>query len=75
MAEGVNVRFAGELHRFIQSRVGDRGLYGSASETSGTWYAGTMSARSGSNGADYEANSQPAWKPTRARSSRWTWKA
>jgi len=32
MAEGVNVRFAGELQRFIQSRTGDSGLYGSASE-------------------------------------------
>lgn len=32
MAEGVNVRFAGELQRFIQHRVGESGLYGSASE-------------------------------------------
>jgi len=32
MAEGVNVRFAGELQRFLQSRIGDSGLYGSASE-------------------------------------------
>ncbi len=32
MAEGVNVRFAGELLRFIQSQIGESGLYGSASE-------------------------------------------
>ena len=32
MAEGVIVRFAGERQRFIQSRVSDAGLYGSASE-------------------------------------------
>jgi antitoxin ParD1/3/4 len=32
MAEGVNVRFAGELQKFIQTRVGDSGLYNSASE-------------------------------------------
>jgi antitoxin ParD1/3/4 len=32
MAEGVNVRFAGVLQRFIQTRIGDSGLYGSASE-------------------------------------------
>jgi antitoxin ParD1/3/4 len=32
MAEGVNVRFAGELQRFIQSRVGASGIYASASE-------------------------------------------
>jgi antitoxin ParD1/3/4 len=32
MAEGVNVRFAGELQRFIRSRTGKSGLYGSASE-------------------------------------------
>jgi antitoxin ParD1/3/4 len=32
MAEGVNVRFAGELQRFIQTRIGGSGLYGSASE-------------------------------------------
>jgi antitoxin ParD1/3/4 len=32
MAEGVNVRFAGELQRFVQSRVGNSGLYTSASE-------------------------------------------
>jgi antitoxin ParD1/3/4 len=32
MAEGVNVRFAGELQRFIQERIGGSGLYDSASE-------------------------------------------
>ncbi len=32
MAEGVNVRFAGELQRFIQSKTEKSGLYGSASE-------------------------------------------
>lgn len=32
MAEGINVRFAGELQRFIQQRVGTSGLYNSASE-------------------------------------------
>ena len=33
MAEGINVRFAGELQYFIQTRVlGGAGLYGSASE-------------------------------------------
>jgi len=33
MAEGINVRFAGELQRFIRGRVDEGlGLYGSASE-------------------------------------------
>lgn len=32
MAEGVNVRFAGELQRFIHKKTGDGGLYSSASE-------------------------------------------
>jgi antitoxin ParD1/3/4 len=32
MAEGVNVRFAGELKKFIQGRVNESGLYASASE-------------------------------------------
>ncbi len=32
MAEGVNVRFAGELQRFIQNRISTSGLYSSASE-------------------------------------------
>ena len=32
MAEGVNVRFGGELQRFIQSKAGNSWLYGSASE-------------------------------------------
>ena len=32
MAEGINVRFAGPLHRFIQHRTGPGGIYQSASE-------------------------------------------
>ena len=32
MAEGINVRFAGPLQRFIQSRTGPGGVYQSASE-------------------------------------------
>ncbi len=32
MAEGVNVRFAGELQKFIQTKVQNAGLYSSASE-------------------------------------------
>jgi antitoxin ParD1/3/4 len=32
MAEGINVRFAGPLQRFIRQRVGPDGLYQSASE-------------------------------------------
>lgn len=32
MAEGINVRFAGPLQEFIQSRVSEAGLYNSASE-------------------------------------------
>ena len=32
MAEGVNVRFSGELQRFIQVKTEKSGLYGSASE-------------------------------------------
>jgi len=32
MAEGINVRFAGPLQRFIQSRTGPEGMYQSASE-------------------------------------------
>lgn len=32
MAEGVNVRFAGELQSFIQQRVSQTGLYSSTSE-------------------------------------------
>jgi antitoxin ParD1/3/4 len=32
MAEGVNVRFAGELQRFVRDRVGESGIYNSASE-------------------------------------------
>lgn len=32
MAEGINVRFSGELQRFIQERTGESGVYSSASE-------------------------------------------
>jgi antitoxin ParD1/3/4 len=32
MAQGVNVRFAGELQRFLRKKTGDGGLYSSASE-------------------------------------------
>jgi antitoxin ParD1/3/4 len=32
MAEGINVRFAGPLQRFIQTRTGPGGFYQSASE-------------------------------------------
>lgn len=50
MAEGVNVRFAGELQRFIQSQIGDRGLYSSASE-----YIRDLVRR------DYEREEQRKW--------------
>ena len=50
MAEGVNVRFAGELQRFIQTRIGDSGLYGSASE-----YIRDLVRR------DYEREEQRKW--------------
>ena len=50
MAEGVNVRFAGELQRFIQERVGDAGLYASASE-----YIRDLVRR------DYEREEQHKW--------------
>lgn len=32
MSEGVNVRFVGELQKFIQTKVGETGVYNSASE-------------------------------------------
>ncbi len=32
MAKGINVRFSGELQRFIQERMGESGIYSSASE-------------------------------------------
>lgn len=32
MAEGVNVRFAGELQKFVQSKAGESGVYNSVSE-------------------------------------------
>ncbi len=50
MAEGVNVRFAGELQRFIRNRVGESGLYTSASE-----YLRDLVRR------DYERDEQQKW--------------
>ncbi len=50
MAEGVNVRFAGELQRFIQSKTEKSGLYGSASE-----YIRDLVRR------DYEAEEKRRW--------------
>lgn len=50
MAEGVNVRFAGELQRFIQERIGVSGLYASASE-----YIRDLVRR------DYEREEQRKW--------------
>ena len=50
MAEGVNVRFAGELQQFIQSRIGESGLYSSASE-----YIRDLVRR------DYEREEQKKW--------------
>jgi len=55
MAEGVNVRFAGELQRFIQGRVGESGLYASASE-----YLRDLVRR------DYEKESAMSWAALRA---------
>ncbi len=52
MAEGINVRFAGELQRFIQDRVSDgEGLYSSASE-----YIRDLVRR------DYEREEQRKWQ-------------
>ena len=50
MAEGVNVRFAGELQRFIRSRVAESGLYASTSE-----YLRDLVRR------DYERDEQRKW--------------
>ena len=50
MAEGVNVRFAGELQRFVQERTGVSGLYASASE-----YIRDLVRR------DYEREEQRKW--------------
>ena len=54
MAEGVNVRFVGELQRFIQNRVGETGLYTSASE-----YIRDLVRR------DYEREEQCKWQRLR----------
>ena len=50
MAEGVNVRFSGELQRFILARTGDSGVYASASE-----YIRDLVRR------DYEREEQRKW--------------
>jgi antitoxin ParD1/3/4 len=50
MAEGVNVRFAGELQKFIQTRIGVSGLHASASE-----YIRDLVRR------DYEREEQRKW--------------
>lgn len=50
MAEGVNVRFSGELQRFIQERTGDTGVYALASE-----YIRDLVRR------DYEREEQRKW--------------
>lgn len=55
MAEGINVRFAGTLQRFIQGRVDDgAGLYNSASE-----YIRDLVRR------DYEREEQRKWQSLR----------
>ena len=55
MAEGINVRFAGELQRFIQGRVdGGAGLYSSASE-----YIRALVRR------DYEREEHRKWQSLR----------
>jgi len=55
MAEGINVRFAGELQRFIQGRVdGGAGLYSSASE-----YIRALVRR------DYEREERRKWQSLR----------
>jgi antitoxin ParD1/3/4 len=55
MAEGVNVRFAGELQKFIRSRVDQSGLYNSASE-----YLRDLVRR------DYEKDAAKWWASLRA---------
>ncbi len=55
MAEGVNVRFAGELQKFVQSKAGKSGLYGSASE-----YIRDLVRR------DYEQEEKTKWEWLRA---------
>ncbi len=54
MAEGINVRFAGELQRFIQTRTEADGLYASASE-----YIRDLVRR------DYERTEQAKWRRLR----------
>lgn len=55
MAEGVNVRFAGELQKFIRDRVGESGLYSSTSE-----YLRDLVRR------DYEREEQRKWSRLRS---------
>lgn len=50
MTEGINVKFAGELQKFIQERTGGSGLYASASE-----YIRDLVRR------DYEREEQRKW--------------
>ncbi len=50
MSEGVNVRFAGKLQKFIRTRVEESGLYSSASE-----YVRDLVRR------DYEREEQRRW--------------
>jgi antitoxin ParD1/3/4 len=54
MAEGVNVRFSGELQNFIHSKIGGSGLYASASE-----YIRDLVRR------DYERDEQRKWAALR----------
>ena len=51
MAEGINVRFAGELQRFVQSKTEGDGLYTSASE-----YIRDLVRR------DYERSEESNWR-------------
>lgn len=54
MAEGINVRFAGTLQHFIQSRVGESGVYNTASE-----YIRDLVRR------DYERDEERKWNNLR----------
>jgi antitoxin ParD1/3/4 len=54
MAEGVNVRFSGELQNFIHSKTSGSGLYSSASE-----YIRDLVRR------DYERDEQRKWAALR----------
>jgi antitoxin ParD1/3/4 len=56
MAEGVNVRFTGELQKFIRSRIDASGLYNSARE-----YLRDLVRR------DYERDEARKWDSLRAK--------